>query len=75
MRGFAKRSAFAAALCTGVAMVGGSVHGLVGVDAELQRSTVAAQYETLKQKQVGVFARYQHDGGCEAAPQAARDLS
>jgi hypothetical protein len=75
MRGFATRSAFAATLCTGVAMVGASVHGLVGVDAELQRSTLAAQHETFKQKKVGTFARYQHDGDCDAAPQSVRDLS
>jgi hypothetical protein len=37
------RSVFAAALCAGVAMVGGSAYGLVGVDAELQRSALAAQ--------------------------------
>ena len=37
------RSLFAVALCSGVAMVGASVHGLVGVDAELQRSALAAQ--------------------------------
>ena len=43
---FATRSAFAAALCAGVAMVGASIHGLVGVDAELQRSAVAAQERT-----------------------------
>ena len=37
---------FAAALCAGVAMVGGSVHGMMGVDAELKRSAaVAAELE------------------------------
>jgi hypothetical protein len=30
------------ALCTGVAMLGISVHGLLGVDADLQRSAFAA---------------------------------
>ena len=43
---FATRSAFAAALCAGVAMVGTSIHGLVSVDAELQRSVLAAQERT-----------------------------
>ena len=43
---FATRSAFAAALCAGVAMVGASIHGLVGVDAELERSALAAQERT-----------------------------
>ena len=37
------RSLFAVALCSGVAMVGASVYGLLGVDAELQRSALAAQ--------------------------------
>jgi len=31
------------ALCTGVAMLGISVHGLLGVDADLQRSAFAAR--------------------------------
>jgi hypothetical protein len=43
MRSIASRSAFVAALCTGVAMVGASMYGLVGVDADLQRSAVAAR--------------------------------
>jgi hypothetical protein len=43
MRNIASRSAFAAALCTGVAMVGASMYGLVGVDADLQRSTAAVR--------------------------------
>ena len=43
MRNIASRSAFAAALCTGVAMVGASMYGLVGLDGDLQRSTAAAR--------------------------------
>jgi hypothetical protein len=39
------RSIFVAALCAGVAMVGVSVHGLLGVDNELQRSAFAAQQQ------------------------------
>jgi hypothetical protein len=42
------RSVFAVALCSGVAMVGASVYGLLGVDAELQRSALAAQ-QTIKE--------------------------
>lgn len=42
------RSIFAVALCSGVAMVGASVHGLLGVDAELQRSALAAQRTILE---------------------------
>ena len=37
------RSIFAVALCSGVAMIGASVNGLLGVDTELQRSVLAAQ--------------------------------
>jgi hypothetical protein len=40
---YATRTVFATALCAGVAMVGASVNGMLGVDAELQRSAVAAQ--------------------------------
>jgi hypothetical protein len=39
------RSLFAATLCAGVAMLGISVHGLLGVDNELQRSAFAAQQQ------------------------------
>ena len=39
------RSLFAAALCAGVAMLGISVHGLLGVDNELQQSAFAAQHQ------------------------------
>jgi hypothetical protein len=39
------RSAFAAAVCAGLGMVGASVHGLMDVDAELQRSVMAAQQQ------------------------------
>ena len=44
------RSVFAAALCAGVAMVGASVHGLLGVDAELERSALAAQQHYTDQR-------------------------
>ena len=42
------RSIFAAALCSGVAMIAASVNGMLGVDAELQRSALAAQ-QTIQQ--------------------------
>jgi hypothetical protein len=73
----ATRSAFAAALCAGVAMVGASVHGLLGVDAELQRSAVAAQNRTLDHHSVRVFAPYKHDGDCsgQAPTSRSRHLS
>jgi len=51
---FATRSVFAASLCVGIAMVGASIHGLVGVDAELQRSALAAQERTIKSDSVHV---------------------
>jgi hypothetical protein len=34
---------FVAALCTGIAMVGLSVHGLMGIDGELEQSAFAAR--------------------------------
>jgi len=43
MRSIVRRSAFAGALCTGVAMVGASMYGLVGVDDKLARSAAAAR--------------------------------
>jgi hypothetical protein len=48
------RSAFAVALCTGVAMVGTAVYGLVGVDQELQRSAVAAQERVIREHDLRV---------------------
>ena len=56
------RSLFAVALCSGVAMVGASVYGLVGVDAELQRSALAAQQTFQEQHSVRVTDR----GDCPA---------
>jgi hypothetical protein len=44
---YGTRSVFVAALCAGVAMVGASVNGLLDVDAELQRSAMAAQQQTV----------------------------
>jgi hypothetical protein len=68
----ATRSVFAAALCAGVAMVGASVHGLLGVDAELQRSALAAQQRAPDQT-FRVLAPYkQDDGGCPGQAPAPR---
>ena len=47
------RSIFAVTLCSGVAMIGVSVNGLVGVDAELQRSVLASQ-QTIERDQDSV---------------------
>jgi hypothetical protein len=44
------RSIFAVTLCSGVAMIAASVNGLLGVDAELQRSALAAQ-QTIQERQ------------------------
>jgi hypothetical protein len=68
MRSLVTRSAFAATLCAGVAMVGASVHGLMGVDAELERSAVAAQLEREPDRsRFTVFTR--HDGwDCPGRP-------
>ena len=51
------RSLFAVALCSGVAMVGTAVHGLVGVDAELQRSALAAQQTIEPEHSIRVIDR------------------
>ena len=58
MRSIATRSALAATLCAGVAMVGTSVHGLVQVDAELERSVRAAKLERAPDRsRLTVFVR------------------
>jgi hypothetical protein len=46
----ASRSAFFAAVGVGVSMVGVSLNGLLGVDAELQRSVAAAQRQTIEER-------------------------
>jgi hypothetical protein len=60
------RSLFAAALCSGVAMVGVAVYGLVGVDAELQRSALAAQQTSEPGHAIRVIDR--GDGGDCGSP-------
>ena len=52
------RSVFAVALCSGVAMVAASINGLLGVDAELQRSVLAAQQTIEQEHSVRVIDRY-----------------
>ena len=59
------------ALCSGVVMVGASVHGLLGVDAELQRSALAAQ-QTIEQHH-SVRVIYRGDGhDCPGTPSRSR---
>ena len=60
---------FAVALCSGVAMVGASVYGLLGVDAELQRSVLAAQQTFQEQHSVRVIDR----SDCPAPVDHSRD--
>jgi hypothetical protein len=63
------RSIFVAALCTGVAMVGLSVHGLLGIDGELAQSAYAAR----EQHYVGYHSVYEQQrdaGDCHGAPAA-----
>ena len=56
-------------------MVGASIHGLLGVDAELERSALAAQYQTFeKHRSVRVIAPYERDGDC-TTPARSRHLS
>jgi hypothetical protein len=73
MRSIGTRSAFAAALCAGVAMVGTSVHGMLGIDAELQRSAVAAHERAVDS--VRVSARTWSGSGhdCPAPPPRSRE--
>ena len=59
------RSVFAVALCSGVAMVGVSVHGLLGVDAELQRTVLAAQ-QTIQEDSIRVIDRGDERRDCPA---------
>ena len=59
------RSVFAVALCSGVAMVGASVHGLLDVDTELQHSVLAAQQNYSEQHSVRVILR-EGEGSCPA---------
>jgi hypothetical protein len=62
----ASRSAFAAAVGVGVTMVGISVQGLLGVDADLQRSVAAAQRQVIEERAVPVSSP--HPGlDCPAA--------
>jgi hypothetical protein len=65
------RSVFVAALCAGVAMVGASVHGLLGVDAELERSAVAAQ-QTFQEHSVRVVAPRDQTPDCPGPSQPPR---
>jgi hypothetical protein len=63
------RSIFAVALCSGVAMVGASIHGLLGVDTELQRSVLAAQHTIERQHEtIRVIDR----GDCEPPREHSR---
>jgi hypothetical protein len=69
MRSIAVRSAFAATLCAGVGMVGVSVHGLLGVDAELERSALAAAKQRPAMKHVFTTTKTR-DGNCPATAPA-----
>ena len=68
MGSLASRSVFAAALCTGAAMVGTAIYGLVGVDQELQRSAVAAQERVIREHDLRVVQPRGND--CPLAPRS-----
>jgi hypothetical protein len=55
----ASRSAFVAAVGVGVGMVGVSLNGLIGLDAELQRSVAAAQRQTIEERTLNVSSPHQ----------------
>lgn len=63
------RSVFAVALCSGVAMVGASIHGLLGVDTELQRSVLAAE-QTIERQHPTI--RVIDRGDCAPPPHSRR---
>ena len=73
MRSIGLRSAFAAALCAGVGMIGVSVHGMLGIDAELERSAVAAHQQRTTDS-VRISMRTFPGGGrdCPAPPPRSR---
>ncbi|HET9740005.1 MAG TPA: hypothetical protein VFP78_17950 [Solirubrobacteraceae bacterium] len=56
----ASRSAFVAAVGVGVGMVGVSLNGLIGVDAELQRSVAAAQRQVIEERTLNVSSPRPH---------------
>ena len=62
-----RRSVFAGALCTGLAMLGISVHGLLGVDGELQRSAFAARQQQQHVVRYDSIRVIEHYGGCPKA--------
>ena len=68
----ATRSAFVATVCAGVAMVGASVHGLMDVDAQLQRSVTAAQQQRQQVRSVS-FTVYSRERDCPAPPPRTRE--
>ena len=55
MRRLVPRSSLLAAACAGAAMVAGAVHGLVGVDADLERSALAAREHRPERVHVTMF--------------------
>jgi hypothetical protein len=75
MRSIGRRSVFAATLCAGAAMIGTSVYGIVGIDAELQRSAVAAQERTVDSVRVSAPA-FETSRDCPGArdPSSRRDV-
>jgi hypothetical protein len=67
------RSIFVAALCTGVAMVGLSVHGLMGIDTELAQSAMAArQQQSVEYRSVHMVVT--HHGECDRATPASKRI-
>lgn len=45
-------------------MVGASVHGLLGVDAQLERSALAVQHQVIEQHSVRVVAPQEQTWDC-----------
>jgi hypothetical protein len=67
-----RRSVFVGALCTGVTMLGISVHGLLGVDADLQRSAFAAHVVQQQNAVEYHSVRVHRHGDCDQYAPPAR---
>ena len=69
----AARTAFTASLCAGVAMVGAAADGLMDVDAELQRSVLAARQRQEPVDRAVSFrvSLRERQGGCPGSPAMA----
>jgi hypothetical protein len=57
-----RRTAFLAVLVTGLALTASAVHGLSGMDHELELAAVSQQQHQQQQQQQPTFVSERHDG-------------